>query len=76
MILQVEEYFGYDELPKNIKSLVSPPYSKYDLYSYIVSYWPNGEIQVESDHMEPEDATFYRDLKWIKPALERVRDGY
>ena len=29
-------------------------------------------IRVESDRMEPEDAVFYRDLSWVKDAIEQA----
>ena len=50
---------------------------KYYHWSYFLEIiWPNGDRQLECDGMEPEDATFVRDLKWVKSALERMRDGW
>ncbi len=37
---------------------------------YIIIKHNDTILAVESDAMEPEDATFYRDLNWIKKALE------
>ena len=41
----------------------------------------DGDIESYTDEMEPEDATFYRDLCWIISELERAyeqgcEDGY
>ena len=38
--------------------------------SYLVLYDAQGQfIQMYSDAMEPEDASFYRDLDWIEDAI-------
>lgn len=38
--------------------------------SYLVLYDAQGQfIEMFSDAMEPEDATFYRDLSWIEDAI-------
>jgi hypothetical protein len=38
--------------------------------SYLVLYDAQGQfVQMYSDAMEPEDATFYRDLDWIEDAI-------
>jgi hypothetical protein len=71
----VKQYFGYDTLPDDIKEIKEPPYSKWDMYGYLVIRWDDGVIQVEDDHMEPEDTMFYRDLRWIKPALEEAYEA-
>lgn len=40
--------------------------------TYLVEFL-NGEIfKVNSDAMEPEDASFTRDLRWIQGALEKA----
>jgi hypothetical protein len=39
---------------------------------YLVITWDNGERQVESDGMCPEDSIFPRDLSWIKDTIERA----
>ncbi len=39
--------------------------------SYLRVTHLNETIALESDAMEPEDCTFFRDLSWIKPLLEK-----
>lgn len=42
--------------------------------SYIRVTYQSAQIALESDAMEPEDATFYRDLSWIPELLEKCYD--
>lgn len=72
--LKVTIYYSWelDKVSEAHKEYIEPPYSRYDYYSYMVIDWPNGDVQVETDHMEPEDASFNRDLKWVKKAIERA----
>lgn len=63
---------SYDELPEGLKEEASNNGAgkDYALYIYVEH---NGElIACESDAMEPEDATFGRDLNWIVGLLRKV----
>ncbi len=69
---------NYTELTEAIKnpefvidSLPNNGYGK-EFASYLILKHNETVLAVESDAMEPEDATFYRDLSWIKQALELV----
>jgi hypothetical protein len=45
----------------------------YDYYNILVITDSAGEIIFwNSDNMEPEDATFYRDLSWIPEIIEKA----
>lgn len=65
----VRLYYSYNDLPEEFKAVEGPPYSTYNYQNYIAIQWPNGRREVYSDNMEPEDATFGRDLSWIVPAI-------
>lgn len=43
-----------------------------DCATYIIEKVEGKIISVESDAMEPEDASFERDLRWVKESLERA----
>jgi len=45
--------------------------------SYLVIDWGGGEREIYTDGMEPEDATFARDLSWIINLVEKAyKKGY
>jgi len=62
----------YNNLPENLQDKV--PSSYYDIFRthYLLVEIDGTTIRVENDCMEPEDATFYRDLYWIKDAIEEA----
>lgn len=39
---------------------------------YLVITWDDGKREIYTDGMEPEDATFGRDLAWIPSLIERA----
>ncbi len=61
---------NYNELPDDIKKqpLSNNGSGKEDA-QYLVVFKNSKIIRVESDAMEPEDASFSRDLHWIKDAI-------
>lgn len=68
--------YNYDELPESVKdpeflidSLPDNGCGK-EYASYLIIKHDETVLAIESDAMEPEDATFWRDLSWIKGALE------
>jgi hypothetical protein len=65
----VTYYFGYDELPENVKLIEGPPYAKYDMHGYLVIRNIDGSIKVYRDGGEPEDQRFSRDWKWVRLEL-------
>lgn len=51
--------------------------NQYYRISFLKITYKGKKILLECDHSEPEDATFIRDLKWVKDELERAyRFGY
>jgi hypothetical protein len=62
----------YEELPEEVNKEwgLSDNGSGKESASYIIQKVDGQIISVESDAMEPEDASFGRDLRWIKKALE------
>ena len=62
----------YEELPEEVNKEwgLSDNGSGKDCATYIIQKADGEIISVESDAMEPEDASFGRDLKWIKQSLE------
>lgn len=71
----------YKDLPKEIEGMSLPDNGSGKKYArYIVEKYDGEIISVNSDAMEREDATFGRDLKWIKGSLENayrlgIKDG-
>ncbi len=60
---------NYDELPEDIKK----DYSRHCEDScFLLIYYRNKLLFVESDAMEPEDARFCRDLSWIPEQIEKA----
>jgi len=64
----------YDELPESIeKDGLSNNGNGKELADYLLVYHNDDLILCESDAVEPEDATLYRDFSWI-PSI--VRQAY
>lgn len=63
---------AYEELSDAEKLGVSNNGSGKEDAFYIRVTYKGKTIRLESDAMEPEDATFGRDLGWIKEALEEA----
>lgn len=61
----------YDDLPQDVKDSIDP-FPSWDQPWFIVFRFPNGEVEVYNDNMEPEDATFVRDLEWISHVVQRA----
>ena len=61
----------WTDLPDELKDIAdSNNGSGKEYASYLVLYDAQGQfIEMFSDAMEPEDATFYRDLSWIEDAI-------
>lgn len=67
------EVVGYDELPKEIEKMGLPNNGGGREYATYILIWHGNElVEWHSDAMEPEDASFWRDLDWITSALERA----
>lgn len=62
---------SYEDLTKEESEEVSGNGSGKEYATYIRIVHDNETILLESDAMEPEDATFGRDLSWITAALEK-----
>ena len=69
MEYNVTYYFGYDSLPDDIKLIEDPPYSKYDMFGYLIIRDYGGLIRIYRDGGEPEDQSFSRDWKWVRQEL-------
>ena len=66
------EILSYDELPEEWKNNVPNDGSGKENAGHVVIYY-NGEIiKVESDAIEREDFTFFRDLEWVAFELEEA----
>ena len=65
---------SYEDLPEEVNKEwgLSDNGSGKDCATYIIQKVDGEIISVESDAMEPEDASFGRDLGWIKQALEEA----
>ncbi|MCP8305329.1 MAG: hypothetical protein H3Z50_07705 [archaeon] len=59
----------YNELTEEQKEVVSNNGVGKKNASYLCVSYDGTVIALESDAMEPEDATFYRDLSWIRDLL-------
>jgi hypothetical protein len=62
----------YNNLPENLQDTVPSSYYEEIRTHYLLVEVDGNIIRVENDCMEPEDATFYRDLYWIKDAIEKA----
>jgi len=63
----------YDDLPKEIEKIGLSNNGRGKEWSSYILIWCEDElIEWYSDAMEPEDASFWRDLDWIAPALKRA----
>ena len=62
---------NYDELPEEVKNEWHLPNNGNGKESavYIIQKYKGRIIDVDSDAMEPEDASFHGDLKWVRKAL-------
>ena len=60
------------ELPEDLKEMWDVDYDDYS--HYLVIHHDGKRIFARSDYMEPEDATFGRDLQWVKAMLLEVYD--
>lgn len=70
MALTVET-LHFDDLPTDARDGVSNNGCGKEYATYIRVSHDGEVIFLESDAMEPEDARFSRDLKWVKDALVR-----
>ena len=71
MTMRIEQ-LSYNDLPIWAKDLSSafPDNGHGREYAEYLIVYENGEFsQMFSDAMEPEDATFSRDLSWVKDAI-------
>lgn len=68
--MQIEVGWGSDILTDDEKKEYK--YAIQDYKSFLVITWRNGARDIQVMPGEPEDASFYRDLSWVKPALERA----
>jgi len=67
------ETLNYEQLPQNInKESPSDNGSGKEYASYLLITHDDGEQDIFSDAMEPEDARFYRDLSWISDTILKV----
>lgn len=64
-------FLGYDELLEEEKETASDNGNGKKDALYLKVVYPNGETTLKSDAMCREDATFSRDLNWIKSELEK-----
>ena len=70
------ETVSYEDLPDEIEKdsfgnfMVSDNGSGKEYATYILIYDGDELMDWYSDAMEPEDATFYRDLNWIPGVIE------
>jgi hypothetical protein len=71
MKLQVKS-LRYDNLPEEDKGSVSGNGAGPEYSQYLEVLHDGKRIALESDGMEPEDASFCRDLDWIKGLLTQV----
>ena len=62
----------YADLPDDVKDDMPENGPGAEWASYLKVDFGDGEVHYYSDAMESEDATFDRDLRWIKSALERA----
>ena len=60
---------SFDDLTQEEQGEVSNNGSGKEFAGYLRIIHNGETIRLESDAMEPEDAKFFRDLKWIKAAL-------
>ena len=62
----------YEDLPEDVRySQPDNGCGKEDA-NYLKIEIPGGSVYYQSDAMEPEDATFTRDLSWIVDELHRA----
>lgn len=58
------------KIQEQYPNLVPDSEKKWWGYNLLIIEAPNGTIFVESDLMEPEDCTFFRDLAWVGATIE------
>ena len=66
---------------KTLDELTEDQREEYGCYDdqpqYMVIEWDDGEVEVRTDNMETEDATFRRALYWISGCIEKAyMEGY
>jgi hypothetical protein len=72
-MLTVTIYDGIDKLPKSVDRSELPNNGAGKQYaSYLVMEHEGQILRVESSAMEPEDASFGRDLSWIPDAIRQA----
>lgn len=71
------EILDFDALPENLREpgMVSNNGCGREYANYIRVTHNGEELLFESDAMEPEDARFTRDLKWIEVVLRRAYEA-
>ena len=60
---------SFEDLPEDYRDQVSDNGCGKDCANYLVISHNDEIISVESDAMESEDATFARDLRWIRARI-------
>ena len=66
------EYKTFDELTDELKHGLSENGSGSEYATYLIIKHNDKVISFVSDAMEPEDATFSRDLNWVSGAIEQA----
>ena len=64
------EVLSAEDLSEEMKDAFDVKYD--DRSNYMIVEHDSTPIMVVSDYMEPEDATFFRDLKWVAELLIEV----
>lgn len=72
--MNIEQFYGADKLRDDEKNEVSQNGSGAEYAGYIRMSRNGKTIHLYSDAMEPEDATFGRDLSWIAKAIHEAYD--
>lgn len=69
---EIKEY-SYDDLPPEIDKEFLPENGGGPEYANYLVLYKNGKVyDYATDAMEPEDAVFFRDLKFIKQWIETI----
>ncbi len=74
MSLQVDQYFGWDDLPSDVKALETKPYDASNR-GVLVIRWPEDSPEVRWDGGEPEDQSLFRDWSWVERAIKRAYEA-
>lgn len=70
--LLIVEIISFEELPSGEENFVSNNGCGKEYANYLIVRYNGKIIRLESNAMEPEDVSFYRDLKWVKDAIEEA----